>query len=174
MTSTLSTTSTSGSSSSSSGLGPALTFRAALASSSARRGKIADIDVSRELGLELEETMYANRLLALTNPGKYHEEREVRFTDLKTAATNAYTSTLTNLLASGLPTENAKALAMRAAASVRDIERQVIDFQFPAAANIVGDAAMVRNANPYGGLIPPNLMSKPRSARRAPARRRRR
>ena len=173
MTSTLSTTSTSGSSSSS-GLGPALTFRAALASSSARRGKIADIDVSRELGLELEETMYANRLLALTNPGKYHEEREVRFTDLKTAATNAYKSTLTNLLASGLPTENAKALAMRAAASVRDIERQVIDFQFPAAANIVGDAAMVRNANPYGGLIPPNLMSKPRSARRAPARRRRR
>ena len=161
-------------SSSSAGLVPTLTIRASLATSRAARAKTAEIDVSRELGLELEETMYANRLLALTNPGQYHAERETKFTDLKKAATNAYKSTLANLLASGLPTENAKALAMRAAASVRDIERQVIDFQFPAAANIVGDAAMVRNANPYGGLIPPNLMSKPRSARRAPARRRRR
>ena len=93
MTSTLTTTTTSGSGSSSSsggsggsGLIPALTIRAALASSTAKTGKIADIDVSRELGLELEETMYANRLLALTNPGKYHEEREIRFTGLKTAA----------------------------------------------------------------------------------------
>ena len=131
------------------------------------------IDVSRELGLELEETMYANRLLALTNPGKYHEEREAQFGKLKVAANDAYNKTLKQLLTTGLPTENAKAMAMRAAASVRDIHRQLIDFQFPANANIIGDAAMVRNANPFGGLIP-QQMKAPRRARRAPARRRRR
>ena len=131
------------------------------------------IDVSRELGLELEETMYANRLLALTNPGKYHEEREAQFGKLKVAANDAYNKTLKQLLTTGLPTENAKAMAMRAAASVRDIHRQLIDFQFPANANIIGDAAMVRNANPYSGLISPQtLMKAPRRARRAPARRR--
>ena len=157
------------------GTGLVPTIRYALKKSTAKVGKASVIDVSRELGLELEETMYANRLLALTNPGKYHQERETQFTALKQSANDAYNSTLEQLLATGLPTDNAKAMAMRAAASVRDIQRQVIDFQFPANANIIGDAAMVRNANPYGGLISPQaLMKAPRRARRAPARRRRR
>ena len=156
--------------SSGSGSLTAAVIRQSLAVSAAKASAVSDIDVSRELGLELEETMYANRLLALTNPGKYHEERETRFKDLKTAAEQNYKAVLDQYLEVGLPTAQAQALALQAAAQTRDSMRQIIDLQFPASANIVGDASLVRQANPYGGLIPPPA----RRARRAPARRRRR
>lgn len=158
-------------SSSGSGSLTAAVIRQSLAVSAAKASAVSDINVSRELGLELEETMYANRLLALTNPGKYHEERETRFKDLKTSAEQNYKTVLDQYLQVGLPTAQAQALALQAAAQTRDTMRQVIDLQFPASANIVGDASLVRQANPYGGLIPPPPA---RRARRAPARRRRR
>ena len=154
--------------------GLTLSFVKALAVSGAAPGKNVDIDVSRELGLELEETMYTNRLLALTNPGEYHKEREKKFIVMKTAAGDAYTTTLNTLLQTGLPSENAKAMAMKAAINVRDTHRQILDFQFPANANIIGDAAMVRDANPYGGLVLPQTPRRAAARRRAPARRRRR
>ena len=156
------------------GTGLALTFVKALALSKSAPGKTVEIDVSRELGLELEETMYTNRLLALTNPGEYHKERGKKFIEMKTAASNAYESTLNTLLQTGLPSENAKAMAMKAAINVRDTHRQILDFQFPANANIIGDAAMVRDANPYGGLVLPQTPRRAAARRRAPARRRRR
>jgi hypothetical protein len=159
------------SSSSSSSGGLTATILQAVAVSRAAPAKSSKIDVSRELGLELEETMYANRLLALTNPGKYHEEREKNFQNLKKAAVDTYNQTLTSLLATGLPTENAQAMALRAAANARDAQRQVLDFQFPANANIIGDASMVRNANPYGGLLPSQAKPRAPPRRRAPARR---
>ena len=84
--------------------GLTLSFVKALAVSGAAPGKNVDIDVSRELGLELEETMYTNRLLALTNPGEYHKEREKKFIEMKTAAGDAYTKTLNSLLQTGLST----------------------------------------------------------------------
>ena len=154
--------------------GLTLSFVKALATAKSAPSKSVEIDVSRELGLELEETMYTNRLLALTNPGEYHKEREKKFTDLKTAASNAYKATLDTLLETGLPSENAKAMAMKAAINVRDTHRQILDFQFPANANIIGDAAMVRDANPYGGLVLPQTPRRAAARRRAPARRRRR
>ena len=154
--------------------GLTLSFVKALAVSAAAPGKSTEIDVSRELGLELEETMYTNRLLALTNPGEYHKEREKKFIEMKTAAGDAYTTTLQTLLETGLPSENAKAMAMKAAINVRDTRRQILDFQFPANANIIGDAAMVRDANPSGGLVLPQTPRRAAARRRAPARRRRR
>ena len=154
--------------------GLTLSFIKALAVSGAAPGKSVAIDVSRELGLELEETMYTNRLLALTNPGEYHKEREKKFIEMKTAAGDAYTKTLNSLLQTGLPSENAKAMAMKAAINVRDTQRQILDFQFPANANIIGDAAMVRDANPYRGLVLPQAPRRAAARRRAPARRRRR
>ena len=156
------------------GTGLTLSFVKALAVSKSKPAKNVDIDVSRELGLELEETMYTNRLLALTNPGEYHKEREKKFIEMKTAAGDAYTTTLTTLLQTGLPSENAKAMAMKAAINVRDTQRQILDFQFPANANIIGNAAMVRDANPYGGLVLPQTPRRAAARRRAPARRRRR
>ena len=146
-----------------------MTVNAAVQSSHAAAGASSQIDVNRELGLELEETQYANRLLALTNPTAYADARAVEFGAIKAKTANAYQVALDGLMAAGMPTEAAKNLALQAAANERDMSRQILELRFPSGANAIGDASLVSRANSITGDL--NRGIAPARRRAAPRRR---
>jgi hypothetical protein len=153
-----------------------LVVRNALAQSNARYNATGNIDVARELGLELEETQYNNRLYALTNPNGYAIDRNAEFQNVKHRANQAYQASMVGFIRAGLPSEMAKNLAMSAAANEAQIARQILEAKFPSNANAIGDASLVQKANQITGdlntSIAPSRGSAP--APRAKAQRRRR
>ena len=128
-------------------------------------------DVKRELGIIQADKQYATRLLAITDPGKYYNERKKAFDVMSTEVELAYQKSFADYAGSGLSNEEAKKYALKAAGAIRDAKMDVIELNYPSGANSIGASSLARKAandnfsGELGGKAPPR--------RRAPARRKR-
>ncbi len=120
-------------------------------------------DIRRELGIALEDNQYAARLLALTKPKDYYDERKKLTDQMTTEVQLAFQKSFAEYAESGLPNELAQQYAMQAARTAMTTKMQLIELRFPSGANAIGSAAMGRENTPQGSL----------SVRRAPAKKRR-
>ena len=141
------------------------------------------VDPVREVGLEIEQKQYNTRLLALTKPADYAAARAAEFDKLVQAVDKSYKSSYAGFTDAGMPHEMAKGYALAAAETEKQVRRQILETLFPAGANLIGDAAMVRASSTSvahlsgtGEQQPaqtPRPSETPPPAKRAPARRRR-
>jgi hypothetical protein len=127
-------------------------------------------NIKRELGIELQQKQYETRLLALTDPKAYSDERKLMVDQMTAELGLVYQQAFAEYSGSGLPFEVAKQYALKSAAAKRDEKMQLIELNFPSGANAIGSASLEYRTKPRG------LLSTRRAPapRRAPARRRRR
>ena len=113
----------------------------------------AGVDPLAELGITLEENQYSSRLLALTNPAKYAEDRAKAFTNMKKVVTDSYTTAYDEFRKAGYPSDQAKGSALTAAEQTRRVQRLIIEQQFPSAASAIGDARTVQTPGAFTGTL---------------------
>ena len=134
-----------------------------------------EVDVARELWLDLENRQYAIRLQALTSPKEYAQSRQEEFDKVVAGVKKAYHNSYTGFSNAGMPHEMAKGYALAAADTEKQVRRQIMETLYPSGANIIGNASMVRGTEGsvarlegMGGGVP---MSAPRRRRAAPRKR---
>ena len=124
------------------------------------------IDILSELGINRAEKIFDQRTLALTEPAKYKTLRQAQYVKLKTAVEEAYTKTMTELKASGLPSASVQQLAINAASNTYQSQNAILEADFPSGSTAIAMQALPRFAFPGLPGEPQASMS-----RRAPAKR---
>ena len=122
------------------------------------------LDIVRELGLRQEKLIFDQRTKALTKPGDYNIERNKQFAKMAAAVKNTYDSTLLELQNSGLSTIKSQQMAINAAAMTKEIQREILETQFPSGSDKVALQASAKDSFP-GMLETPD--TKPAPARKA-------
>ena len=79
-------------------------------------------DVKRELGIVQADKQYATRLMALTDPAKYYGERKKAFDAMSGEVELAFQKSFAEYTGAGLSNEDAKAHALKAAGTIRDVK----------------------------------------------------
>ena len=123
-------------------------------------------DPLASLGIDREEQQYAKRLLALTDPAEYANQRATAFAKMKTLVTSSFNGSYKSFLDAGYSAEQAKGSALAAAEQTRQVQRLIIEQAFPSGANAIGDASTVRSAAAFSGMSPTAGMAARRSAPR--------
>ena len=127
------------------------------------------IDILSELGINRAEKIFDQRTLALVDPAQYKTDRQGQYAKLKTAVEDAYTKTINELKASGLPSASVQQLAINAASNTYQSQNAILEADFPSGSTAVAMQSEAQYSFP-GMLTPPAVsMTKPR---RAPAKRR--
>ena len=116
--------------------------------------KISGFDPLTSLGIDREEKQYNLRLLALTKPDEYAAKREGAFNDMKTTVKASYFAANKSFLAAGYSADQAKGSALAAAEQTRQVQRMIIEQQYPSSANAIGNASTVRSAGAFIGMAP--------------------
>ena len=132
--------------------------------------KVAGFDPLTSLGIDREEKQYALRLLALTDPARYALQREAAFAELKSAVTTSYNSAYKSFISAGYSAEQSKGSALAAAEQTRQVQRMIIEQQFPSSANAVANASEVRQASAFIGMAPAGAAARRSAPRKSSTR----
>jgi len=121
-------------------------------------------DPLASLGIDREEKQYSMRLLAMTKPAEYGKQRAAAFTKMKALVTDSFNGSYKAFMDAGYSADQAKASALAAAEQTRQVQRLIVEQAFPSAANAIGDASMVREADAFEGVNPATRRSAPRKS----------
>ena len=118
-----------------------------------------NLDILSELGINRAQKVFDQRVLALSDPSDYKDERNKQYTKLKTAVKKSYDDTITELKSSCLPSATIQQLAINAAANTYQSQNAILEADFPSGSTAIA------NSCPHGILFQPEIRGWTRARR---------
>jgi hypothetical protein len=122
-------------------------------SSELAKEKGDQVDIWRDVGGLQEADRTNMKLLAMTSPIEYAKLKSTAIEKVRAATEASYKSAFEQNIAAGVPVEEAKKQALKAAHATKDLQNRAMKLRFHDDDSIISAKGQVKKADAFKGLV---------------------